>query len=57
MWFVSSGRWLVKRGYRTLRDAGASDAWQHSLFPLAVSWQNRLRTFDQPLPVFWFVSM
>ena len=57
LWFVSIGRWLVKRGYRTLLDAGASDAWQQSLFTLAVSWQNRLRTFDQPMPVFWFVYM
>jgi hypothetical protein len=57
LWFVSIGRWLVKRGYRTLLDAGASHAWQHSLFTLAVAWQNRLRTFDQPMPVFWFVYM
>lgn len=55
LWFVSIGRWLVKRGYRTLLDAGASHAWQHSLFTLAVAWQNRLRTFDTPMPVFWFV--
>ena len=55
LWFVSIGRWLVKRGYRTLLDAGASEAWQQSLFTLAVAWQNRLRTFDQSMPVFWFV--
>jgi hypothetical protein len=55
LWFVSIGRWLVKRGYRTLLDAGASDAWQQSLFTLAVAWQNRLRTFDQPMRVFWFI--
>jgi hypothetical protein len=57
LWFVSIGRWLVKRGYRTLLDAGASTAWQQSLFTLAVAWQNRLRTFDQPMPVFWFVYL
>jgi hypothetical protein len=57
LWFVSVGRWLVKRGYRTLLDAGASHAWQQRLFTLAVAWQNRLRTFDQPMPVFWFVYM
>ncbi len=57
LWFVSVGRWLVKRGYRTLLDAGPSKAWQQSLFTLAVAWQNRLRTFDQPMPVFWFVYM
>jgi hypothetical protein len=55
VWFVSIGRWLVKRGYRALLDAGASDAWQQSLFSLAVAWQNRLRTFDQPMRVFWFI--
>jgi ABC-type multidrug transport system fused ATPase/permease subunit len=36
-WFVSIGRWLVKRGYRTLLDAGASHEWQQSLFTLAVA--------------------
>ena len=55
LWFVSIGRWVVKRGYRALLDAGASDDWQQSLFSLAVAWQNRLRTFDQPMRVFWFV--
>lgn len=55
LWFVSIGRWLVKRGYRALLDAGRSHAWQLSLFTLAVAWQNRLRTFDRSLPVFWFV--
>jgi len=55
LWFVSIGRWLVKRGYRTLLDAGASDAWEQSLFSLAVAWQNRLRSFEQPLRVLWFV--
>jgi hypothetical protein len=57
LWFVSVGRWLVKRGYRSLLDAGVSTAWQQSLFTLAVAWQNRLRTFDRPLPVFWFLYM
>jgi hypothetical protein len=55
VWFVSIGRWLVKKGYRALLDAGASNCWQQSLFSLAVAWQNRLRTFDQPMRVFWFV--
>jgi hypothetical protein len=57
VWFVSIGRWLVKKGYRTLLDAGASDGWQQSLFTLAVAWQNRLRTFDQSMRVFWFVYL
>lgn len=57
VWFVSVGRWVVKRGYRSLLDAGPADAWQRSLFTLAVAWQNRLRTFDQQLSVFWFVYL
>jgi hypothetical protein len=55
VWFVSIGRWVVKKGYRALLDAGASNAWQQSLFSLAVAWQNRLRSLDQPMRVFWFV--
>jgi hypothetical protein len=57
LWFVSIGRWLVKRGERQLLDAGPSRAWQQSLFSLAVAWQNRLRTFDRQLPVLWFVYL
>lgn len=55
LWFVSVGRWLVKRGYRHLLDSGPSGAWHRSLFTLAVAWQNRCRTFDQPMAIFWFV--
>lgn len=53
LWFVSVGRWVVKRGYRTRIDAGPSDAWQFSLFGLAIAWQNHLRTFNQHMPVLW----
>lgn len=28
-----------------------------SEFRLAVAWQNRLRTFDQPMRVFWFIYL
>ena len=55
VWFVSVGRWLVKRGYRRLVDAGPSRAWQLSLFTLAIAWQNRLRSFNQQMPVFWLI--
>ena len=55
LWFLSVGRWLVKRGYRTVIDAGAAHAWHLSLFTLAVAWQHRLRTFEQPMPVFWYL--
>jgi hypothetical protein len=55
IWFVSVGRWLVKRGYRTRIDAGPSSAWQLSLFSLAIAWQNRLRSFNQQMPVFWLI--
>lgn len=57
LWFVSVGRWLVKRGYRALIDAGPSQAWQLSLFSLAVAWQNRLRTFQQEMRLLWFVYL
>jgi hypothetical protein len=57
LWFVSVGRWLVKRGYRCLIDAGPADDWQWSLFTLAVAWQNRLHSFAQQLPVFWKVYL
>lgn len=53
LWFVSVGRWLVKRGYRCLIDAGPADSWQWSLFTLAVAWQNRLQSFAQQMPVLW----
>lgn len=55
VWFVSVGRWLVKRGYRALVDAGPSHAWHLSLFTLAVAWQNRVRSFEQPMPIRFFV--
>jgi hypothetical protein len=57
LWFVSVGRWLVKRGYRCLIDAGPADKWQWSLFTLAVAWQNRLHSFAQQMPVFWKVYL
>jgi hypothetical protein len=57
LWFVSVGRWLVKRGYRCLIDAGPAERWQWSLFSLAVAWQNRLRSFAQQMPVFWFLYL
>lgn len=55
VWFVSVGRWVVKRGYRTLIDAGPSRQWQSSLFTLAIAWQNRQHTFGLPMPVRWKV--
>lgn len=53
VWFVSVGRWLVKRGYRCLIDAGSAERWQWSLFSLAVCWQRRLESFAQQMAVFW----
>lgn len=55
LWFVSLGRWVVKRGYRRHVDTGPSDAWHRSLFTLAVVWQHQGQTYQQPLAVFWFV--
>ncbi|KAB8139559.1 hypothetical protein F8S13_27595 [Chloroflexia bacterium SDU3-3] len=54
-WFVSVGRWVVKRGYRTLIDAGPSRQWQCSLFTLAIAWQNRQHAFGLSMPVRWKV--
>lgn len=53
VWFVSVGRWLVKRGYRSVIDAGPATRWQSSLFSLALAWQNRLRSLERQMPVFW----
>lgn len=57
LWFVSIGRWLVKRGRRALLDAGPSDSWELSLFSLAIAWQDHLRSCDQAMRVLWFVYL
>src|SRR5262249_18054172 len=57
LWFVSIGRWLGKRGHRALLDGGAAEGGQQSLFTLAGALPDRLRTFDQRMPMFWFVYM
>jgi hypothetical protein len=55
VWLVSVGRWVVKRGYRRLVDAGAPRCWKTSLFQLGKSWLERQHNALQPPPVFWYI--
>jgi hypothetical protein len=51
LWLVAVGRWVVKRGYRTLVDDGPARSWKYSLFQLGVAWKERLGSYAQALPV------
>jgi hypothetical protein len=51
LWFVSLGRWVVKRGYRRLIDDGDSRSWHYSLFQLGVGWKERLASYCQAIPI------
>jgi hypothetical protein len=51
LWLVSIGRWVVKRGYRSLIDDGSTHQWHFSLFQLGVGWKERLSSYTLPLPV------
>lgn len=55
LWFVSIGRWVVKRGYRRLIDDGTARSWHYSLFQLGVGWMQRLQSYAQPLPVLLYI--
>ena len=57
LWLVSIGRWLVKRGYRTLIDDGTARAWHFSLFQLGVGWLERLHSCTLPLPVLLYLYL
>lgn len=50
LWFVSVGRWVVKRGYRPLIDTGKPNHWQFSLFKLGIGWKDRLLSQGASLP-------
>jgi hypothetical protein len=52
---VSIGRWVVKRGYRRLVDAGAPRAWKSSLFHIGVRWLERRCHTLQPPPIVWYI--
>jgi hypothetical protein len=51
LWLVAVGRWVVKRGYRSLVDDGAARSWKYSLFQIGVAWKERLGSYTQALPV------
>lgn len=57
LWLVSIGRWLVKRGYRTLIDDGTARNWHFSLFQLGVGWLQRLHSRTQALPVLLYLYL
>ena len=51
LWLIAVGRWVVKRGYRTLVDDGPAHSWKYSLFQIGVAWKERLGSYTQALPV------
>jgi hypothetical protein len=51
LWLVAVGRWVIKRGYRSLVDDGEARSWKYSLFQIGVAWKERLGSFTQALPV------
>lgn len=55
LWFVSVGRWVVKRGYRTRIDDGESRSWHYSLFQLGVGWLTRAHSREESFPLIWFL--
>jgi hypothetical protein len=55
LWLVSVGRWVVKKGYRTLIDDGTRRNWHFSLFQLGVGWMERLHSFALPLPLILYL--
>jgi hypothetical protein len=57
LWLVSLGRWVVKRGYGRLIDAGPSRAWEFSLFQLGVGWMDHLQSYTRSIPVIMFLYL
>jgi hypothetical protein len=51
LWLIAVGRWVVKRGYRSLVDDGAARSWKYSLFQIGVAWKERLGSYTQAIPV------
>ena len=50
LWFISVGRWVVRRGYRHLLDSSSSRDWGFSLFQLGFSWKTHLQALGLPFP-------
>jgi hypothetical protein len=57
LWLVSLGRWVVKKGYRTLIDDGTARNWHYSLFQLGVGWKERLASYTQAIPVVLYLYL
>jgi hypothetical protein len=57
LWLVAVGRWVVKRGYRTLVDDGPARSWKYSLFQIGVAWKERLSSYTQALPMVWILYL
>ncbi len=55
LWFVSVGRWMVKRGYRRQLDDRLARRWGYSLFQLGVAWKQHLQSYQQPFPLIWYI--
>jgi hypothetical protein len=55
LWLVSLDRWVVKRGYRSLIDDGASRMWHDSLLQLGVGWKEQLHSYTQMIPVLLYI--
>ena len=51
LWLVAVGRWVVKKGYRSLVDDGEARTWKYSLFQIGVAWKERLGSYTQALPL------
>ena len=51
LWLIAVGRWVVKKGYRTLVDDGPARSWKYSLFQLGIAWKERLASYTQAIPV------
>jgi hypothetical protein len=57
LWLVSLGRWVVKKGYRTLIDDGSAHSWHYSLFQLGVGWKERLSSYTRAIPVLFHLYL
>lgn len=51
LWLVAVGRWVVKRGYRTLVDDGPAHSWKYSLFQIGIAWKERMSSYTRAIPV------
>ena len=57
LWLISLGRWVVKKGYRSLIDDGTARSWHYSLFQLGVGWKERLASYTRAIPVLLYIYL